>query len=258
MNAMRCVDRIPVKTAVSPRSRLGFTLIELFVALGIILVLMALLLPARRTGREASRRTQCRNNLKQIGLALHNYESKYGAFPPAYTVDADGKPLHSWRTLILPFLDQAALYGTIDLSKPWDDPANLAANQTTVPAYACPSAPTQAYTQTVYLAVVTPSSAFCPNQPRKISEIKDGTDQTLLVIEAPSKQAVPWMSPLDANEATILGSFHRENEAHDHHHTGGEHALLADGTVRFLSQNLDPKTTLALISAASHDTVGEF
>ena len=73
---------------------------------------------------------QCANNLKQIALALRNYESVYHALPPAYTVDAEGKPLHSWRTLILPYLEQQALYDKIDLSKPWDDPANKEAYET--------------------------------------------------------------------------------------------------------------------------------
>ena len=79
-------------------------------------LVIALMLPAQRRAREPARRSQCKNNLKQIGLALHNYHETYGAFPPAYTVDADGKRLHSWRTLILPYLDQAPLYDKIDFS----------------------------------------------------------------------------------------------------------------------------------------------
>ena len=90
--------------------------------MGIIVVLIALMLPAMRSAREPARRTQCRYNLKQIGLALHEYEQAFGVLPPAYTVDAEGKRLQSWRVLILPYLDQAALYKLIDLTKPWDDP----------------------------------------------------------------------------------------------------------------------------------------
>src|SRR5260370_743998 len=67
-------------------------------------VVIALLLP-QTSSREPARRSQCKNNLKQIGLALHNYHDVYGSFPPAYFVDASGKPMHSWRVLILPFLD---------------------------------------------------------------------------------------------------------------------------------------------------------
>ena len=122
------------------RNRFAFTLIELLVVIAIIAILIALLLPAVQQAREAARRTQCKNNLHQLGLALHNYHDEYQCFPPAYTVDPDGKPLHSWRTLILPYLEHGPLYATIDLSKPWDDPANKAAYATNIQAYRCPSA----------------------------------------------------------------------------------------------------------------------
>ncbi|HSG73025.1 MAG TPA: DUF1559 domain-containing protein, partial [Planctomycetaceae bacterium] len=102
----------------------GFTLLEVIVVFLVIVVLIALLMPVTRNAGPAARRWACKNNLKQIGLALHNYHDSFGTFPPAYTVDADGKPLHSWRTLILPFVEQQSLYDSIDLTKPWDDPAN--------------------------------------------------------------------------------------------------------------------------------------
>ncbi len=69
-------------------------------------ILAGLLLPAVQAAREAARRVQCSNNLKQIGLALHNYNAAYKSLPPPYTVDANGQKLHSWRTLILPFIEQ--------------------------------------------------------------------------------------------------------------------------------------------------------
>ena len=87
-------------------------------------IMAVLLIPAVSSAREAARRMQCSNNLKQIALALHNYHSAYGTLPPAYTIDVDGNRLHSWRTLILPYMEQDALYQQIDFSKPWDDPAN--------------------------------------------------------------------------------------------------------------------------------------
>jgi type II secretory pathway pseudopilin PulG len=99
------------------------------IACSIIAFLFALMLPAGRVSRPAARRTQCKNNLKQVALALHNYADDHHALPPAYTVDAKGRPLHSWRTLILPYLDEQALYDSIDLSKPWDDPKNADAHE---------------------------------------------------------------------------------------------------------------------------------
>src|SRR4029450_11476448 len=93
-----------------------FTLAELLVVIGVIGVLIGLLLPnMRRSGVSAARRMSCQNHLKQIAIALLNYQDVYHSLPPAYTVDASGKPLHSWRTLILPYLEPRALYEKIDL-----------------------------------------------------------------------------------------------------------------------------------------------
>lgn len=105
----------------------------------VILIVAAFFLPPFDQSRGEARRVQCKNNLNQIMIALSAYESAYGLFPPAYTADSDGRPLHSWRTLILPYLDQEDLYQKIDLSKPWDDPANEQAFKTAVAAYYCPS-----------------------------------------------------------------------------------------------------------------------
>lgn len=92
----------------TPTHRHGFSVIKICLAIAIVAISVALFLPATRNVRPAAYRSQCKNNLKQIGLALHNYHDEYQAFPPAYTVDADGKPLHSWRTLILPYMEQKA------------------------------------------------------------------------------------------------------------------------------------------------------
>src|SRR3954454_6917330 len=100
----------------------GFGLLELLAVLGILALLIALLLPATRSAREPARRSQCVNNLKQLAQALRSYEQAYRSLPPAYSVDARGRPLHSWRTLILPYLEHARLYNPIALTKPWDDP----------------------------------------------------------------------------------------------------------------------------------------
>jgi type II secretory pathway pseudopilin PulG len=253
-DAVKCIwcgETLP-KRAASAQSGCGC--VTLLVAGGIIAVLIALLLPSVSRSREAPRRSQCKNNLKQIGLALHNYLDAYKTFPPAYTVDVNGKPLHSWRTLILPFLDQRALYESIDLSKPWDDPANEQARNTYLAAYSCPSTSGPKKEETTYLAVVCPGSCFRPGGGVRPADITDGTSNTLLVIEVPIDRAVPWMSPRDADEALILSI------ASDSHfaHTGGVHSALCDGSVRFLSAQLPPATRRALITIAGGEYVGDF
>lgn len=232
--------------------RRAFTLIELLVVIAIIAILIALLLPAVQQAREAARRTQCRNNLKQIGLALHLYHDEYRSFPPAYTVDETGQPLHSWRTLILPFIDQQQLYDSIDLSKPWDDPANAEAFQTAVPPYICPSTTIDQF-HTTYTGMVGPDAALPLTDGRPISEFTDGTSNTVIVIEAAEQDAVHWMNPQDAGVRFLL-SFDEDSEFD---HDGGTHALLADGSVQFLSAKMSNETRQALVTVAGGETIDE-
>lgn len=193
-------------------------------------------------------RDQCQKNLKQIALALHNYESAWDAFPPAYTVDANGKPLHSWRTLILPYLDQEALYKSIDLSKPWDDPVNAKACSAALQVFHCPST-TLAKNRTAYLAVVTPNSCLCATEPRSLSAITDGLDNTLMLIEVDADHAVHWMEPKDADESLVL-SLGRETRPV---HTKVLVAALADVSTPLLESNLSADQRRALISIDGND-----
>ena len=124
--------------------RRGFTLIELLVVIAIIGVLIALLLPAVQAAREAARRAQCTNNLKQIGIALHNYENAVGSFPPGWLSrpgpDGDNTgPGWGWAALILPQLEQAPLFGAINFGLPIEVPANQTARLTKVGVLICPS-----------------------------------------------------------------------------------------------------------------------
>ena len=121
------------------RRRRGFTLIELLVVIAIIAILIALLLPAVQQAREAARRTQCKNNLKQMGLALHNYHDAQGCFPPVgcYPRAAVGQ----WKTFsaqarLLPYLEQANLENLIDWSRPYNVQGNV--TEVRVPTYLCP------------------------------------------------------------------------------------------------------------------------
>jgi prepilin-type N-terminal cleavage/methylation domain-containing protein len=240
----------------SRRTPNGFTLIEFLVVLAIIGILIALLLPAVRNAHPHRERSQCQNNLKVIGLALHNYHDTYGSFPPAYTVDESGTRLHSWRTLILPYLEQQPLYDQIDLTKPWNDPANVAVFKTArVPTYVCPSTDLKD-SQTTYVAVVGPETCFPDAGSRRLSDITDGPSDTLLVFETDHAHAVLWMEPVDA-DADGFFDFGRDTEQ-ELAHTGGTHVLLGDGAARFISRELPTATRRALLTVAEADDVGEF
>ncbi len=124
----------------NPQSRRsGFTLIELLVVIAIIAVLIALLLPAVQQAREAARRSQCKNNLKQIGLALHNYHDSFNVLPPSICLTLSGQAYGQWgaQVRILPYLEQANLYSQIDFSLPYAFRPNVI--KTRVPSLLCPS-----------------------------------------------------------------------------------------------------------------------
>lgn len=234
--------------------RSGLTKLEMLVVLAIVLILLSLLLPHVERGLTPARRVQCRNNLKQISLALYDYHDEYQSFPPAWTVDADGKRLHSWRTLILPYLDQQKLYETIDLSKPWDDPANATAYGTHLHVYQCPSAAELPPGFTIYTGIVGPDRSFHPTETHKLTEFT-ATSQTLMVTEVSPEDAIHWMAPQDDTEPFLLAL----NEETPLSHTGGIHTVLADGTVLFISANIERKMLLSLVSITDDkSSLGEY
>jgi hypothetical protein len=228
-----------------PWSHLAVKILMVVVVLGI---LVALLLPAQRSTREPSRRMSCALNLKQIALALQDYESTYHVLPPACTLDPQGKPLHSWRTLILPFMEQDALYHTIDLTKPWNDPANKLAFGTRVPGYECPSV-TGGAGQTTYLAIVSPGSCLQRDTARRMAEVTDSPALTLVVVETDSAHSVHWMEPVDIDEETFLQRAALDSGPHSRVFQ----AAFLDGTARALDRSVPSATLKALISVAGQD-----
>src|SRR5438067_2020424 len=120
-------------------SRRGFTLIELLVVIAIIAVLIGLLLPAVQKVREAAARTKCQNNLKQMGLACHNYENQNGTFPCAgiYPIQGTAPDSYSVHARILPYIEQSSLYQLVDLSQPATSQPTVTGQR--IPIYLCPS-----------------------------------------------------------------------------------------------------------------------
>jgi prepilin-type N-terminal cleavage/methylation domain-containing protein/prepilin-type processing-associated H-X9-DG protein len=136
--------------------RVGFTLVELLVVIAIIGVMVGLLLPAVQAAREAARRMQCGNNLKQLSLALHNYEGTYKTLPPSRITT--GLSRHGFAAYMLPFIEQRSVYDIYDFNVRWSDPKNFAATQTVINTWICPSTPAgrlvpTAAAQTAYVTI---------------------------------------------------------------------------------------------------------
>ncbi|HEY2250622.1 MAG TPA: DUF1559 domain-containing protein [Planctomycetaceae bacterium] len=227
---------------------------------GLVLV-AALCLPAIDRGG-ASRRSQCKNNLKQIGLALHNYHDEFGCFPPAFIADANGRPMHSWRVLLLPYLDQAPLYVQYRFDEPWDGPNNRKLADKILPIFNCPSEVhgdgKSAATMTSYVAVVGPETAWPGNTATSIRDIKDGTSNTLLIVEVANSR-IHWMEPRDLHVVQMAPTINAKfGQGISSLHTGGAHALLADGSVRFISEQTTAELIRALLTVHGKEKIGDF
>lgn len=215
---------------------LGIGLIVLVVVIGI---LAAFIGPAPATMRPPSNsgNPRCAGHLNQIMLALHNYHDTYGSFPPAYTTDASGKALHSWRVLILPFLAQSSLYSDIRLDEPWDSEYNRQFQRWMPEVYGCPLSPESLSGLTAFQWIIGPDTISDGPTARTMADLVRGTSNTIVVVEViPSTN---WMEPVDISYSDLAkGINHSKTEGVGSRHTAGTATVevgMADGAVRRVS-----------------------
>jgi hypothetical protein len=193
---------------------------------------------------------QSMNNLKQIALAMLNYESAMGHFPTAYTADKAGKPLLSWRVAILPYLDQDALYRQFHLDEPWDSPNNMRLIKTMPAIFRSPASHLPPGV-TNYLTLRCKESVFPGKEEIGMRDITDGLSNTLMVVEADDAKGVVWTKPDDLNfdakrPFAGLGGLW----------PSGFLAALCDGSVRsFMPSRISPATMQALVGRADGNVV---
>lgn len=221
--------------------------------------LYGLLAPAFSAARQRALRMQCPNNLKQIALAFHNYHDIYKSFPPAYIADENGRPMHSWRVLILPLVEEQPRYEAYRFDEPWDGPNNRKLQSPMPAIYVCPShksISSHAQTHTSYVAIAGENTAWPGARATRIRDIIDGTAQTLLVCEVADSQ-ISWMEPTDTGyaEAIELLTSRDPHQRSGHMHRSffykwstGRQVALADGSVKFLVQGIEADDTRRLLT----------
>ena len=219
-------------------------------------IAMGVLLPAIQQAREAARRAQSMNNLKQIALAFHNYHDVYGFFPPA-VIEENGVQ-RSWRVEILPFVEGAALYEQYRKNEPWDSEANKKVLEQMPPVFKDPSDPTGRTSTSYYrltgngaLASEKAVDIRSGGKGTRLSEITDGSSNTLMVVEA--KRDVPWTKPDDI-------PFDPEKAAEVLKSLGGSHGGVflggfADGSVRTFAKELDLQVFKSIVTSQGGEAV---
>ncbi len=202
----------------------------------------AVLVPAIQKVREAANRMTSASKLSNIGVALHVYHNDNNSFPPAVIADKDGKPVLSWRVAILPYLEQQDLYNKFKQDEPWDSPHNKALLKQMPDIYAPPTPMSEEPFGTYYQAFVGKTAAFDPTRKVTLAMVKDGTSNTIFVVEA--AKPVPWTKPEDIpydDEKPLpkLGGTLNKD---------GFSALMGDRAVIFFKNTLDEKILRALIT----------
>ncbi len=229
------------------------TWLEVLVVIVSIVVFFALLL-AEQPHAPSIHREESRRNLKLIGLALHNYHDTHGMFPPAGIVREDGTQILSWQARLLPEIESGpAIIAQLDQNSAWDSPQNKVPCSIAIPQYMNPGIPSK--TKGAISHYAGNSQVFKINKSLRIGDIADGLSNTLFVGEV-SEGLKPWADPTNARDPALgLG---KTADQFGGPFRGGTHFLMGDGSVRFISENIDKETLKALATPAGGEPLGEF
>ncbi len=265
-----------------PRLRVGltrnaFTLIELLVVMAIVAVLVGLLLPAVQRVRGTAAATACKNNLRQIGLALTQFHYYRGKFPVGCTewrptLNGPQKQL-AWSAYLLPFIEQQNVFERIDFTKPFDHAANAPAAAAVISTYICPSCRRTEplvsgrgasdyggmFGERITSANDPPKGILIHDRAWRIADVIDGTSHTIIVGEDSRFSDGQWINGRNLfDQAFAINKAPAfENDLRSDH-PGGAHAAFADGSVHFLRESLALKTLAALCTRAGNEVIGEF
>ena len=216
---------------------------------------VAIVGPAITASQAASLKNKSGDRLQLIAQAMLQYHAEYGRFPPAYVADAKGKPMHSWRVLLLPYLGERGLYQQYNFNLPWDSPTNMAIVSQMPEAYGSPGDPGVTLHDTSYLVIVGRNTIFPGNGSLNTNDITDGTGNTLLVVES-TESGICWLEPRDLEASKMdYGVNTANSNCIRSHHPFGAQAAFADGKTHYLTNDLSAEFIEALSTAAKGDDV---
>lgn len=201
---------------------------------------------------EQSRRATSIKRFQKIGLALYNYQDTHRIFPPGGTLTHDEKPYLSWQTFILPYIDHAEVYNQLNHSYPWTHPKNRSLFKNEIPLYLNPVVSESVSADGFGLShYVGNQNVMYANGGLRYRDFRDGAANTILAIET-AENFKPWGDPTNfADPVTVLGSAKKTT------FTGGNHVLMADGSVRFIPKNIDPAVLKALSTPAGGERINQ-
>lgn len=232
------------------RRRQGLTLVEVLVVLLVLAVLIGILLPGIVRARQQARRIQSKNQLKQFGLALHNYHDNFEVFPMGSTVDRNGRMLHSWVTRMLPYFDASPVYNSLNFDYGWDDPRNASQFKSHFYGFHIPNAsPLTDAHGFALIHYAANSQVLGVNTALKIDEFTDGISNTILAGEC-RDNFVAWGGP---NNTRDPARGIRGPTTFGHPFGDGVQFLMADGAVRWFATNVDPRILQPLSTPAAGD-----
>ena len=233
-----------------PRPRPWRMLLRSTRSLEVHKVMASLLVPSIQAAREAFRRLECSENFYALTLAMYRYNLDHGTLPPAFTLDAEGKPLHSWRVLLLPYLGEAELYAKIRLDEPWDSEYNRQFHETLLPMFQCPTKGNWTNPgQTAYSVVLGGETAFDDTGQGKPFPVKR---DTILLVETLHNRN--WMDPTGElvfeDALKIPTGPLRPDAGIGSFHVGGMNVGKANGSVEFLSEKTSVEELRRMLSYA--------
>jgi hypothetical protein len=214
---------------------------------------------AIKQAREAARSMTCESRLNQLHLAFHNYHDTYGCFPPAYVADAAGKPMHSWRVLILPFIDGGHLYQQYRFDEPWNSPSNQKlANEIGVPFHCINNEHEDSSPLTDYVVIVGDETLFPGPNPTAIGDIRDGPENTILLAEIANSD-IHWMEPrdLDADEMSFTINDPVRPSISGPHPNGPAVVFVDRLSAYRIDSSVRPETLRALTTIAGGEPVSK-